>query len=457
MGDDIAEGEREIETALAEFDAWRTQFPDRESQLVMLQSRRFDFDSDLGVARMVDRLVRLGREPFAFRLAEAQRARHLYTRVVRRLALGERPGSDAAGRLARLAPPADHADTLRARLPPGTALLEFVTGRGAEPTTLFILTRTRLAAVSLAPAESLAGDIERLATLLEDGARARALSERLGRTLLAPVLPHLSSGITRLVVVADGPLHRLPFAALILPGGTLALERFEIALAPSARLAAAWWQVERASPSTDVLAFGDPTYAPGSGLPRLPGTAAEIRGIERAAESAQVRTRAGASETEFKRANDRSLGVLHLATHAEVQDEGLLASALFLAPDGANDGRIGVEEIAELRLRIGLVVLSACRTAGGALVHGEGVQGLTAPFLEAGARAVAVTHWEVGDRRIVPLMNAFYRELATGATAGAALRRARLELARSGASPAIWAGVDLVGDTEVRPLAGHPR
>ena len=104
-----------------------------------------------------------------------------------------------------------------------------------------------------------------------------------------------------------------------------------------------------------------------------------------------------------------------------------------------------------------LVVLSACRTAGGALVHGEGVQGLTAPFLEAGARAVAVTHWEVGDRRIVPLMNAFYRELATGATAGAALRRARLELARSGASPAIWAGVDLVGDTEVRPLAGHPR
>jgi hypothetical protein len=72
-------------------------------------------------------------------------------------------------------------------------------------------------------------------------------------------------------------------------------------------------------------------------------------------------------------------------------------------------------------------VLSGCRTAGGVLVEGEGVQGLTAPLIQAGARCVVASQWRIADRGTVPFIQAFYQALSTGLPVGDALRQAKLD------------------------------
>ena len=86
------------------------------------------------------------------------------------------------------------------------------------------------------------------------------------------------------------------------------------------------------------------------------------------------------------------------------------------------------------------------------MVDGEGVQGLTAPLLAAGARVVVATTWRISDAGTVPLVGAFYGSMARGLSVGDALRAAKLEAMRRGAPPRDWAAFTAVGD----PLATLP-
>ena len=123
-----------------------------------------------------------------------------------------------------------------------------------------------------------------------------------------------------------------------------------------------------------------------------------------------------------------------------------MRTALALAPGGGEDGFVTPGELARLRLAADLVVLSACRTAGGVVVDGEGVQGLTAPLLEAGARSVVATTWRVGDESTVDLVDRFYAGLARGLPVAEALQAAKLEAMLRRAPPAAWAAFTVVGD-----------
>jgi len=146
------------------------------------------------------------------------------------------------------------------------------------------------------------------------------------------------------------------------------------------------------------------------------------------------------------------LGVLHLAIHAVVDPDSPLRTALILAPGVGEDGLLTPAELATLRLKADLVVLSACATAGGLNLRGEGIQGLVAPLLGGGVRAVVATSWEIPDRMPVPLMDRFYRELAGGTPVAEAMRRAKQEAIEMGASPAVWAAFQVVGDPGVTPV-----
>jgi CHAT domain-containing protein len=310
-----------------------------------------------------------------------------------------------------------------------------------------------VAALTLPAADSLVDDIATFVTALEGGSAARAMARRLGATLLGPALNNLGSGIARLVIVPDGPLYRVPFDALELRDGRPALLRYAITLAPSARIAHASWLAPTQARGNRLLAMGDPAYGRTSGLPRLPESRREAQAVASGVPGARVLVGARASEAALTRSDLRDVRVLHLATHAEVEDFGLLRSALALAAGAGEDGRVGVPDIAALDLDADLVVLSGCRTAGGVVVTGEGIQGLVGPFLEAGARAVVATHWAVGDRSIVDLMSRFYSGLRAGLRAGDALRAAKIAAHKAGVSPAVWAAVVLTGDARVRPLA----
>ena len=91
------------------------------------------------------------------------------------------------------------------------------------------------------------------------------------------------------------------------------------------------------------------------------------------------------------------------------------------------------------------------------MVSGEGLQGLTTPLLEAGARSVIATQWRIGDRSTVALVRDLYDGLAHGAPVAEALRGAKLAAIRRGAPASEWAGFTVVGDPLIRvPLRQPP-
>jgi CHAT domain-containing protein len=231
-----------------------------------------------------------------------------------------------------------------------------------------------------------------------------------------------------------------------------------------------------------MLALGDPEFAgerialasreaetyrsafdARGGLARLTGSGEEARAVARFAPGgAEVRLRDDASEAWLKQARLDGFRVIHLATHALVDEVSLARTALALAPSEGEDGFLSPADLAGLRLDADLVVLSACRTAGGVAIAGEGMEGLTAPLVAAGARAVVATQWRIGDRSTVRLVGDFYAALARGAPVAEALRTAKLAAIRRGAPAREWAGFTVVGDPLARvgvtaPAPAAPR
>jgi CHAT domain-containing protein len=314
--------------------------------------------------------------------------------------------------------------------------------------------------------------------LLNTGEEPGSLDRDLGALLLDSVVADVGPKVTRLVIIPDGPLQSVPFDALRLADGRLAVERFAIATAPSAGVLQELW---RRTPSDSagkepvrILALGDPqfdvknpdpgaaaqafggAFAAAGGLPRLPASADEARLVGRYADSVEVRLREDASEAYLKRAPLGKFRVLHFATHAVVDDRSVARTAIALTPGAQEDGFVSPAELAAFALHADLVVLSACRTAGGVMVAGEGVQGLTAPLLQAGARSVVATRWRIADRAAIRMIRPFYDALAAGLPVGDALRAAKLAALRRGAPPREWATFTAVGDPLVRVPLRRP-
>ncbi len=463
----------ELDAAMDELDRWRASLRERDLRLLAFQVNETGLDSDQGVATVLDALAGRGRVALAFSLAERRRARELLDRLVQGESLREEEGHEGGARdSSRRAMAAATVDDVIAALPDGrTAVVEYVTGRGGEPTTVFVLTRAGLTSHRLASIDSLEARVARFAALVESGSEAPALARELGSALLGAVVAGLPAGIVGLVVIPDDVLHRVPFEVLRTADDRPVLERFAVSIAPSAAVEVRLWRRARTRPGAGgaILALGDPM--PGAGaaadssgngamrgaFPRLPASGREAELVARYARRADVRLRQDASEAWLKRAPLAGFDLLHFATHAVVDERTLARTALLLSPGGGEDGVVGPGDLARLRLDAELVVLSACRTAGGVVVGGEGVQGLTGPLLEAGARAVVATQWPIGDASTVRFVSAFYAALAHGARAGAALHAAKLDARSRGAPVSEWAAFVLVGDPFARVALRSPK
>ena len=99
-----------------------------------------------------------------------------------------------------------------------------------------------------------------------------------------------------------------------------------------------------------------------------------------------------------------------------------------------------------MRLNADLVTLSACHSAGGPELAGEGLVGLTRAFQYAGARSVLAALWGVGDETTVEFMTRFYRLLKQGVPKDEALRRSQVAALRAGRHPVRWSAFQLYGD-----------
>ncbi|HSS75487.1 MAG TPA: CHAT domain-containing protein, partial [Thermoanaerobaculia bacterium] len=139
--------------------------------------------------------------------------------------------------------------------------------------------------------------------------------------------------------------------------------------------------------------------------------------------------------------------------HGLVNDLYPELSALSLSTFDASgrpaDGQLRAYEVSNLRLNADLVVLSACRTALGEEVGGEGLVGLTQGFLHAGAARLVVSLWDVSDLATSELMKHFYLALLHEKLSPAqALRKAQIALRQQDRwhAPYYWAGFVLQGE-----------
>lgn len=279
------------------------------------------------------------------------------------------------------------------------------------------------------------------------------------------------------VIVPDGALQLVAFEALVTrPRGRAKATRYwlddgpAIAYGPSASSLRSLALRARPAPGpaggrAGVLSVSDVAYAAeavrGRPWPPLPGTGFETRALEAAFGPSRVEVLAGTAAREpAVRAALSGRRFVHLATHgfADVSPGRLLAG-LVLAPPATpgagsdDDGVLDLFEIHRLPLGCELAMLSACETAKGPRVAGEGSFALSRAFLAAGARRVVASLWMVDDRAAPLVVGRMFADVAAADRAGRtcdyarALRDAKLAVRRDArwADPFFWAPFVLSG------------
>ncbi len=356
-------------------------------------------------------------------------------------------------------------DAVRARLPEGEVLVEYVL---SEPKSFAIRVTSRSARIidtlpSRSTINRLSQDFTRS---VRSGADARSAGEKLHAAVIAPVLDESTQS---LIVVPDGALHLVPFAAVPDLSGQYLVKRLAVTAAPSATVYHLLSTQRRSATSLPLLAVA---YSPDQGtasnfrglaslrsgsLARLPYAkeealvAAQTLGVESVA-----LTGLDASEAKLKLQPLSRFRFLHLAAHGIAEEAEPDRAALVLSPgDGGDDGLWQAREIVRHRLNAEAVVLSACETGTGKLQGQEGVMNLARAFLIAGARSVVASLWAVEDRSTATLMQSFYKHLAAGANVRDSLRQAQLDFVRDfgdNAKPQLWAGFEVIGyGTRAKP------
>jgi len=487
----LSEARADIEAALAIVEGLRGDIVSADLRAAYLGSTRDYYDL------YIDILMRLGRQGEALEASERARARALLdTLVAARAIAGE--ADDTSGRDAALtrSQPLSLAEIQRQVLDEDTVLLEYALGE--KRSFVWAVTRNSLTshvlpgraeidAAARAVHEALTGQKLKTPTGTIPASYRRAAAT-LGRMILGPVADELTH--QRIVVVTEGALQYLPFGALPIPRAGPSFDplitRHEVVHLPSASvLALLRSEASGRVPATNTLAvLADPVFraddprvsgttqarppAVGnvallrsatqsglSGFERLPETRREAERIAGFAPAGHV-LKAVDFDASRRTAIDGSLAghrIVHFATHGLLNSERPELSGLVLslvdAQGRPQEGFLRLPDVYALKLDADLVVLSACQTALGKDVRGEGLLGLTRGFMHAGAPRVVASLWRVDDVATAELMGRFYKKMLTGGLPAArALREAQLSMLQDPRwrSPHDWAGFVLQGE-----------
>ena len=325
--------------------------------------------------------------------------------------------------------------------------------------------------------------------------KARSLSQ----ILLGPVADDI--GNKTLVFVTEGALQLAPFEALPVPRSRAAgpdelerriIETNEVVAVPSMSTLLAMREAITRSPSRSrlVAVIADPVFGPSDervekgglspvvahaesskrdgsaasflrdgGVARLAYASEEANVITAMAPRGSVMVAKGFDASREVAMSPRigEYQIVHFATHGFVDSEHPESSAMVLTmvdEKGAEiNGLMPLHDIYNLDLSAQLTVLSACQTALGKDIKGEGLVGLTHSFLSAGSKSVVASRWKVDDRATAVLMAHFYESMfREGLPPAAALRAAKLKMMRdeNWSAPYYWAGFVFQGDYEAR-------
>lgn len=286
--------------------------------------------------------------------------------------------------------------------------------------------------------------------------------DRLSRLLLVPAGggAGLADPLTEVRIAPDGALRYLPFELLAEPGSaaSLLVDRAPVSYLPSGS-ALGWLRRLESTPVYTLVGFGSPTIPQGSAagdlaaryrLPPLPGAERELQAIARLLPGRHgLFSGAEAGEEHLRNSLVSGARIVHLATHAVIDERPGRGAAILLAPSDADDGLLYPEEIVNLTYRADLTVLAGCRTAlGPGSQEGDALASLTGAFLASGSPGVIATLWDVGDDATAAFMEQLYHELGKGRRPADALRRTKRRFRQDPRwnRPELWAGYVLVGD-----------
>ncbi len=414
-------------------------------------------------------------------------------------------------------------------LDPDTMVLEYVLG--AEQSHLFAVSQGNFAVYSLPGRDELTKAARQVyelltkrSTALKELAQERSRTDispedyqarvtaadraypqaaaELSRMLLGPVQKEIRG--QRLVIVADGALQIVSFAALPVPNPKpeskstpYLIERHEIVVVPSASTLVALRRNRRSQGATinsvAVLAdpvftardertkgqnqsvvaqlpdtitrhldqFSSPPATDESGnkvlqlrIPRLPGTRVEAEAIRKiTSDTSLIRLDFQANREAALNPELSKYRYIHLATHGYLNASRPELSAVLLSLVNEQgepvDGFLRLEDLYNLNWPAEVVTLSACQTGLGTDIKGEGIVGLTRGLMYAGARRVVVSSWNVSDQATAQLMTRFYQGiLRDGNRPAAALRAAQIQMLgdKRWRAPYFWAAFQLQGE-----------
>lgn len=280
--------------------------------------------------------------------------------------------------------------------------------------------------------------------------------KQLHQLLIQPIANSLPTNPSdRVIVIPQGTLFLVPFAALQDPSGKYLIEKHTLITAPSIQVLALTrsLQSNQAPSNANPLIVGNPTMPrvtleagfPPEQLLSLPGAEQEAKAIAQLLKTQPLIGNAATETTVVQQMQQARL--VHLATHGMLDDfRGLgVPGALALAPSGQDDGLLTASEILDLRLNADLVVLSACDTGRGKIT-GDGVIGLSRSLISAGVPSVIVSLWAVPDAPTASLMTEFYQNLNQNPDKAQALRQAMLSTLKKYPEPSNWAAFTLIGE-----------
>jgi len=366
------------------------------------------------------------------------------------------------------------------QMPRTNAVIEYLLGE--RESFAWVLKRDSIVLVKLPPAAVIRAAVEKVSRSLERYQASPHTQITLGKMYDLIVKPiEAEIGDLDLAIVADDALHRVPFSALWdARKNRYLIERQAVSYLPSILFSLGRKPTPQSIEGVPtMLLIADPVYdaadanarcshegknlktaqggsVSGDNLPRLAGTALEVRQIVDVVGA----TNGTVSERIACAANKDTLladslerySLVHIAAHATADTAVLQRSAIHLSrynQEGHEvDGSVTVADLFKSKLSARLVVLSGCATASGRLFGGDGEIGLTFAVLAAGSRQVVSTLWPAADAATTQAMGVFYAGLLKEKLPVAhALRKAQLEMISSKRwnSPQYWATFSLTG------------
>ena len=237
-----------------------------------------------------------------------------------------------------------------------------------------------------------------------------------------------------LIIVPEGSLWLIPFAALMDSNSKYLSESFRIRVIPSLTSLKLIMDCPADYHSkTGALLVGDPCLQeiPNCGLPQLPFAREEVAMIGKIVNTATLIGTRATKEEVLRQLP--SVALVHIAAHGRME-----TGEIVLCPNPSRsslhpkdeDFLLKMGDVLNVKLRARLVVLSCCHSGRGE-IKAEGVVGIARAFLGAGARSVLVSLWTIDDEATMEFMRSFYKHLVSGRSASEALKRAMKSMRES--------------------------